>query len=352
MEDDIERRKCEHLEHALNPAVERPGPGTGFDDIHLVHDALPELALDDVDLTVNLLGRTLSAPVLITGMSGGTAPASALNRDLAHAAQLRGIAFGVGSQRVMIERPELSDMFAVRDVAPDVPLFANIGAQELARLGADGIVRLVSSIGADAVFVHLNPAQELAQRGGARSFAGCLEGIRILADTLGPRVWVKETGCGMSRHVARRLIEAGVSGLDVAGAGGTSWPRIESLRATGPLRGVGLALSGWGIPTAVSVLAVADLGVPVVASGGIRSGLDAAKAIALGATLVGVARPLLVAHRTGGREGVLEAVDALIDTLRAVLLLTGSRTVGALRQRPCAITGDLKAWTEAARSEK
>jgi isopentenyl-diphosphate delta-isomerase len=155
----------------------------------------------------------------------------------------------------------------------------------------------------------------------------------------------------MSRHVARRLIEAGVSGLDVAGAGGTSWPRIESLRATGPLRGVGLALSGWGIPTAVSVLAVADLGVPVVASGGIRSGLDAAKAIALGATLVGVARPMLVAHRTGGREAVLEAVDALIDTLRAVLLLTGSRTVGELRQRPRAITGDLKAWTEAARSE-
>jgi isopentenyl-diphosphate delta-isomerase len=350
MSDDLGQRKNHHLDLVLDGDVEAPGVSSLLDDVHLVHDALPDLDFDSVSLAVKLLGRTLRAPILVTGMTGGTARAGAINRDLAAAAQTRGVALGVGSQRAMHRNPADAPTFRVRDVAPDVLLFGNIGAQQIDGIGVKGVQSLMEEIEADALFVHLNPAQELVQPGGDRAFRGCIDAIRRLADVLGPRVWVKETGCGISRSVAHRLIGAGVGGLDISGAGGTSWTRVEQLRATGTQERLGGELKSWGIPTAAAVAATSDLGVPVVASGGVRSGIDVAKCLALGATLGGMARPILQAHARAGREGIEEELLVVETALRSALLLTGSADVAALRRKPRVLTGDLPAWITALRS--
>jgi len=345
----LERRKDAHLDLVLGADVERRGPGPLFDDVRLVHCALPELALDAVDTRVTVLGKTLKFPLMVTGMTGGTARAGTINRDLARAAERAGVAFGVGSQRAMAVRAESTETFAIRDVAPDLLLFGNVGAQQVVELGPEAIVELGKRIGADGVCVHLNPAQELAQPGGDRDFSGCLDAIRRLADRLGPRTWVKETGCGLSRQVASKLVAAGVGGLDVSGAGGTSWPRVEELRSSGADAALGAELGGWGIPTAAAVAACADLGVPLVASGGVRSGGDVVRALALGAALGGIARPVLVAWQSGGVEAVTGQLGVFERSIRAHLLLCGARDVAAMRSVPRALTGELPAWIQAAR---
>lgn len=350
MSHDIGQRKDQHLDLCLTEEVEGPGVTTLFEHVRLVHDALPELSVDGLGLATTLLGKSLAAPLVVVGMTGGTERARGINRDLAQAAQRRRVAFGVGSQRAMHVDPAAARTYEVRDVAPDVLLFGNIGAQQLAAVGVAGVRALVERLGADAVFVHLNPAQELVQPDGDRSFEGCLEAIRRLAGELGPRVWVKETGCGLSRAVALRLVGAGVGGLDVSGAGGTSWTRVEALRATGGQKALGDELAGWGIPTAAAVAALADVGVPVVASGGLRSGVEVAKALALGATLGGMALPYLRAQERGGVEAVEEALAEVERGLRAALLLTGSRTPAELRLKPRVLTGELPRWIEALRS--
>jgi isopentenyl-diphosphate delta-isomerase len=344
------RRKDEHLDLCLHEEVEPGRVSALFDDVHLVHEALPELSVDDVSTGVELLGRRLALPLVVTGMTGGTPRAGELNRALAQVAQARGLALGLGSQRAMLQDPARAPSWQVRDAAPDVLLFGNLGAVQLLATTPAAVRELLDRTGADALFVHLNPAQELVQPGGDRSFAGCLEAIRRLAGELGPRVWVKETGCGLSRRTAQRLVAAGVGGLDVAGAGGTSWTRVETLRTQGPARTLGAALDGWGIPSAAATAACADLGVPVVASGGLRTGLDLAKALALGATLGGMALPLLRALDAGGSEAALGVVDEVAQALRAALLLTGSRDAAALRARPAVLTGELPRWIEALRS--
>jgi len=349
MSHDIARRKDQHLDLCLTQPVEGPGVTTLLDEVHLVHDALPELSLDQLQLEVPLLGRRLRAPLLVVGMTGGSERAREINRDLARAAQARGVAFGVGSQRAMHADPAATRTYEVRDVAPDVLLFGNIGAQQLEAMGVPAAVALLERIGADALFVHLNPAQELVQPGGDRSFTGCLDALRRLVDVLGPRVWVKETGCGLSPRVARRLVAAGVGGLDLSGAGGTSWTRVEALRAEGAQRRLGDELSGWGIPTAAAVAACAGLPVPLVASGGLRSGADVARAIALGATLGGMALPYLRAQVAGGSEAVEQAIGEVESSLRAVMLLTGSADLDALRRTPRVLTGALPAWVAALR---
>jgi isopentenyl-diphosphate delta-isomerase len=247
----------------------------------------------------------------------------------------------------MLVDPACADSYRVRDVAPDVPVFGNLGARQLVEAGVEAACGLVEAIEADGLFIHLNVAQELVQPGGDRAFAGGLDAIRRLADRLGPKVWVKETGCGLSPSVIRRLVAAGVGGVDVSGAGGTSWTRVEMLRAEGAQRTVGRELSGWGIPTAAAVAATRGLGVPVVASGGVRSGLDVAKALALGASFGGFALPLLKAQAAGGREAVAAELDAVVQTLRATLLLTGCRDVAALQAAPRVLSGVLPAWVAA-----
>lgn len=350
MTEELERRKDQHLDLCLREAVEATETGTLFDCVHLVHDALPELSLDELDLTTTVLERRLRAPLLVVGMTGGTKRAGAINRELAVAAQKRGVAFGVGSQRPMAVRPEAVETYRVRDVAPDVLLFGNIGAQQVVELGVERVRGLVESIEADAIFVHLNPAQELVQPGGDRSFVGCLDAIARLADVLGPRVWVKETGCGISPRVAKRLIGAGVGGIDVSGAGGTSWTKVESLRVSGVQHALGVELSEWGVPTAAAVASCSGLGVPVVASGGVRSGTDVAKAIALGATLGGMALPFLKAQEAGGAEGVEQMLELVERGLRATMLLTGSGNLQALSKTPRMLSGALPAWVDTLKS--
>jgi isopentenyl-diphosphate delta-isomerase len=349
MSHDLQKRKDQHLDLCLTEAVEGRGISTLLEHVHLVHDALPELAMDELVLGTTVLGKALRAPLLVVGMTGGTDRARAINRDLARAAEARGVAFGVGSQRAMFVSPEKTATYEVRDVAPDVLLFGNVGAQQIAEMGVAGVRTLLERIGADGVFVHLNPGQELVQPGGDRAFTGCLEAIRRLAGELGPRVWVKETGCGISPAVARRLVGAGVGGIDVSGAGGTSWTRVEALRATGSQGALGDEISGWGIPTAAAVAASAEVGVPLVASGGVRTGTDVAKAIALGATLGGMALPYLKAQERGGSEAVAEAIAQVELGLRATMLLTGSRDAAALRKAPRVLTGELPRWLETLR---
>jgi isopentenyl-diphosphate delta-isomerase len=344
------RRKDAHLDLAATAEVEPRENRTLLECVHLVHCAMPELAVDEVDTTAHFLGKTLRHPLLITGMTGGTDRAAMVNRTLAELAERHGVAFGVGSQRAMSEDPARGASFTVRDVAPTVALLGNIGLQQAVKVGAAGVERLARAIGADGMALHLNPGQELTQPEGDRDFRG---GYRVVADLVkafGDRLVVKETGCGISPAVARRLAELGVRALDVSGLGGTSWVRVEQLRAEGVAWEVGEAFSGWGIPTAAAVAAVrraVGSEVKVIASGGIRTGLDAAKALALGADLAGMALPLFKALQAGGPEAAERALQAIVTGVRQALVLTGSRSPPGLREQGAVVTGDLKDWLAA-----
>lgn len=345
------RRKDAHLDLCATDEVAPIENATLFEQMFLVHCALPELSAEELELTTPLFGKRLKAPLLVTGMTGGSERAMQVNRDLATVAEAFGVAFGVGSQRAMAERPELTRTFSVRDVAPSTVIIGNIGAVQAVRLGVDGVQRLLDGIDADAMAIHLNPGQELTQPEGDRDFRGGVATIGALVKRLGAeRVLVKETGCGLSPEVARRLVDVGVRHLDVSGLGGTSWVRVEQLRAEGVAREVGAQFSGWGIPTAAAVGAVRKAvgpGVTVFATGGLRTGLDVAKALALGADLGGMALPLFRAQQTGGVDGAREAMETILTALKQALVLTGCRTPQALKDRPRVITGALKDWLAA-----
>ena len=344
------RRKDAHLDVAATGDVEPAGNSTLLDCVQLVHCAMPELALEDVDATAELLGKKLRFPLIITGMTGGTERAAEVNRQLAALAERHGIAFGVGSQRVMSDDPGRAASFDVRKMAPTTIILGNIGLRQSAALGAERTAKLVDAIGADGLALHLNPAQELTQPEGDRDFRGGYKVVDDLVKALGARLVVKETGCGISSEVARRLAELGVRNIDVSGLGGTSWVRVEQLRASGVAAEVGEVFSTWGIPTAAAVVAVrraVGKDVRVIASGGIRNGLDAAKALALGADLAGVALPVFRALQSGGPERANQALEALIAGLTRALVLTGSQSPARLREKRKVITGDLKDWMAA-----
>lgn len=343
---DISQRKKDHLALCAGDKVGFREKTSLLAEVELVHNALPELHADGVDSSVDLLGKRLAAPVVIAAMTGGTDEAAAINRDLARAADALGLGFGLGSQRAMLVRPHTAYTFQVREVAPRVLLLGNLGLVQARAMTTAEVAALCRDTGVDALCIHLNPAMEIVQPGGDRDFTRGLDTLRRLAQELPVPVVAKETGCGISRGVARMLRAVGVAHLDVSGAGGTSWVAVEAHRAVDPdERALAEELWDWGIPTAASLLQVQGLGFTgVVATGGLRTGSDVARAVALGAAAGGLAAPVLKAHRAGGYEGVIAFLRRVILTVRSIMLLTGSATVADLQRAPRVLGPALARW--------
>ncbi len=328
-------RKAEHLRINIEQDVRAKGVSSGFERYRFAHCALPEIALDDVDLSVTHFGRTMRAPILISCMTGGTPEATGVNRTLARVAQEFGFAMGLGSGRVLLEQPETLESFDVRSVAPEVLLFANLGASQLNKgYGVPQCRHLVKLVSADALVLHLNPLQEALQPEGDTDFRGLLDRIGELSSGLNVPVLVKEVGWGLSAQVVRALLDVGVAGVDVAGAGGTSWSEVERFRTHESWRiRVAAQFAAWGIPTAECVRgarAVAPDGF-IIASGGIRDGLDTAKAIALGADMVGIAGPFLRAA-SQGYEQVQDLAREIVEVLRVAMFALAVRSVDELKE--------------------
>jgi isopentenyl-diphosphate Delta-isomerase len=329
-----EARKARHLDVCLEDDV-ASSRDPGWSAVRLRHEALPEIALEDVDVTARFLDFRLRAPIVISSMTGGTQRAGDLNRRLAEAAESGGLLMGLGSGRALIENPALLPTFDVRECAPHAVLFANIGAVSLNYgIGVDAVRRLIAELRADGLFLHLNPLQEALQPGGDTNFRGVLPKIAVLCAALDVPVIAKSVGSGISGTTAARLLDAGVAGIDTASAGGTSWARVEGKRS-GDARREALAetFAGWGQPTADAVRELRERfpGMPLIASGGVRTGVDIARAVALGADLCGLALPFLQAA-SESPAAVEELVTALVDGLRIAMFATGSATLAGLRR--------------------
>lgn len=332
-----QERKADHIRISLEEDVTFDRVTSGFERYRFVHCALPEIDLQAVDTGTRLLGKRLAAPLLISSMTGGTVEARSINRRLAQAAQEAGIGMGLGSQRAALEDPSLTPSYQVRDIAPDILLLANLGAIQL-NYGytADHCRRAVEMVEADGLILHLNPLQEALQPEGQTHFSGLLRKIEQICRTLEVPVVVKEVGWGLSADVARRLAEAGVQALDLAGAGGTSWSQVEMHRAQNvSQREVAAAFRDWGIPTAESLRQVRQAvpGLPLIASGGIRNGIEVAKSIALGATACGIARPFLSAAMVSTEE-VAHAIVIVITQLRTAMFAAGAQDIPSLSRTP------------------
>lgn len=340
---EIISRKQSHFDLCAREDVEFRHKTTLFEDVELVHQPLTETLLDEIDLSAEVLGKRLTYPLVITGMTGGTAEAGRFNREIAALADRLGIGFGVGSQRVMLKHPEVAPTFQVREVAPNVLLFGNIGIAQARELSRDELRGLVDGIGADALCVHLNTAMEIVQHQGDRDFRGSLDALKRLQGEFGIKVIVKETGCGFARETGMKLAAAGVEWVDVSGAGGTSWVGVETLRNRA-LKHLGEAFWDWGVPTAASVCELNDLGLKLMASGGMRTGMQAAKALALGAQVVGVALPVLRAYVAGGVAAVEEYLLGFVAELRAAVMLCGCARAADLRPDHAVIGGWLREW--------
>ena len=347
----IGQRKADHLALCATDEVAFKDKTTLLEQVRFIHDALPDLDTNDLDTSCTLLGKKLRAPILIAAMTGGTDEAARINRELASIAEEHGYAFGLGSQRAMHVRTDeaTKSSYSVREVAPSALVLGNLGVVQARQMTLAEIEALVRTIGADALCIHLNPAMELVQPGGDRDFRGGLDTIATAVRELPFPVIVKETGCGISRGVGERLIGAGVRHVDTSGAGGTSWVAVETKRAEAAsdhaARALGEALWDWGIPTAASIGMLAPLGFEtIIATGGVTTGLDVARAIALGASAAGIARPMLKALIAGGRAGAVAFLEGVLAELRAVMLLTASPDVAALRKAPRILGAELRLW--------
>ncbi|MCX8204112.1 MAG: type 2 isopentenyl-diphosphate Delta-isomerase [Candidatus Nezhaarchaeota archaeon] len=345
-------RKIEHIRVCLERDVESARLKTGFRDVHLVHSCLPELDLSEVSLEAEFLGRRFSAPIAISALTGGPHLSTLINRSLAEASQRLNIPLELGSQRLAIEEPSLRASFKqARELSPDGFIVANVGAVQAASKGVEFVKEAVDMVEANAVAVHLNPLQEAIQPEGEAWFQGVLETLKELSSQVGVPVIVKEIGCGVAYEEASAIEKAGASAIDVAGVGGTSWAAIEAYRALS--RGdeksyqLGMAFRDWGIPTAASIVeARLSTRLPIIGSGGVRSGIDAAKAIALGADLVGMALPLLKPALVGS-WAVVEFLERVMRELRLSMFLTGSKRVEDLKRARVVITGFTAEWLKA-----
>jgi isopentenyl-diphosphate delta-isomerase len=338
----LQDRKNEHLDVVL-AGRSRSKARTGFDDIAFEHVALPELDIDAIELSTVFLGKRINAPILVSSMTGGPARAADINRNLAIACQHLGIALAVGSQRIAIEGEQHAGLGAdLRRLAPDIPLLGNIGAAQLnLGFGVDQARRAMEMIGADALIVHLNPLQEAVQPEGDKNWHGLLNKIEHLAGALGAPLVVKEVGAGISAGLAQRLIDAGVSVIDVAGAGGTSWAAVEAERARSPEQAaIARAFVDWGIPTAMAIenVRAACPDAVIIGSGGIRNGVDVAKAICLGADIVGQAAGVLDAAIESS-AAVVSTIAVSIAQLRVACFCTGSANLQDLKKARILYTG-------------
>lgn len=333
----ITDRKLEHLLICENYDIEFRDKTTGFEDVELIHKALPEINKNTIDLSTEKFGKKLDSPFFITAITGGHPYSKSINKKLAIAAEDKNIALGVGSQRAAIEHPELSDTYTVvRDNAPNCLLIGNIGAPQL-DLAQDA----VEMLDADILAIHLNPLQEAIQPEGDLDARNYIDSIRDIVDLIDIPVMAKETGCGISAECAKHLVDAGVSYIDVEGAGGTSWAAVETYRSDDKFYGE--TFWDWGIPTAVSTVEVASsVDVPVISSGGIRTGLEAAKAIALGADAVGMALPFL--KNSISIEQITSYIGKLEESLRIAMFLVGAKNIDELKNSNLIIKGETRQW--------
>jgi len=333
----ISDRKLEHILLCTHYDVEYK-KDTGFKDVEFVHNALTQVDTEKIDLSIELLGKELQSPIMITAITGGHPIAFRINKALAKAAEKLGIGLGVGSQRAGIEDPSLEATYTIaREEAPSTLLIGNIGAPQI-----EYAETAVEMIDADALAIHLNPLQESIQPGGDINSSGLLDSIKRIVENIKVPVLVKETGAGICAEDARRLEEIGVAAIDVAGAGGTSWAAVETYRAEE--KHLGRLYWDWGMPTAASTVEVVQtVKIPVIASGGIRSGLDAAKAIALGADAVGIALPVLKVAQKSYRE-VINVISRFNESLKVAMYLVGARNIEELKRAPIVIKGETRTW--------
>ena len=343
---EIKRRKADHLDLCIKHQVGFRKRTTLLENVQLMHQSLPELAHDELDTSVDLLGKRLRAPLIIAAMTGGDERAEKINAELSAIAEARGIGFGLGSQRAMLKNPETASSYRVRETAPSTLLLGNIGIVQARDSKSTVIERMVAEVGADALCVHMNPAMEIIQAEGDRDFRGCIDTLVRLKRDLQVPVVAKEAGSGISQQTARKIRQSGVQVVDVSGAGGTSWVGVEALRAGEREREIGELLWDWGVPTAASIVYAVRHRLTVIATGGIRTGLDVARAIALGATAAGIARPVLQAYMSQGKAAAEAYLDRVLKELVTVMLLSGTRSIEELRRAPYVVTGELRRWME------
>lgn len=335
-------RKAEHIRICLDGEVTN-GVKPGFEHVMLVHQALPELNYREVDTSCTFLGKKLKAPILITGMTGGCNKSKRINKNLAEAAEKVGVAFGLGSQRAMIENSGLADTYYVRDVAPTTLLVGNIGLVQFTLGYGEKEIEAARSIGLDALALHLNPLQEMCQPEGDKQWKGCRTALKDVCKWSKMPIMVKETGAGISAETAGLAVQSGAAAIDISGCGGTNFALVEAHRKGG---NTGEIFHDWGIPTVCSLMEVKKaVKVPLVCSGGVQSGVDVAKAIVLGANMAGLARPLLK-PATESADAVAEKLEQILKELRAAMLLSGARNLEEMARVKYVLTGMVKDWAD------
>ncbi len=348
--EETEKRKSDHIRICLSEKAQAKKATTGFEDIHFVHRALPEVDKQKISLATTVFDHKFSAPLIVGAITGGTSEAEKINANIAQAVENLGLGMGVGSQRVAIENKKVEKTFSVaRKKAPNAFLIANMGGVQLVHgYGLKEIKKAMEMIDADALAIHLNALQEAVQPEGQTNFQGVLAKIGEVAGELDKPVIVKETGCGISAEDAKKLESYGVKGIDIGGLGGTSFAAVEYYRANGKegskQRSLGEVFWDWGIPTAISIVEATQVAkIPVIASGGIRDGVDAAKALALGACLTSLSQPILEAAVTGVKE-TEDTLSLLTEELRNVMFLVGAEKVEQLTRTPIVIAGEIAEW--------